>query len=129
MDNIDEGLARAIAAGNQARRDGVERADALRGSHAPTQGGLDAAQWLDRMKVEKGPDAVAKFVESFEPAQAYMAAAAQAWPKLRQQAIDAYWKAHPAEKFVSLGGHGPKSGGMQALERMLSQVEPTVLKY
>ncbi len=129
MENIDEGVGRAIDAGNQVRRYGVDYVDGLRGSFAPTQGGLAAAKWLDEMKAAQGPDAVAKFIQTVDSRSAYSQAAAQAWPRLRQQAIDAYWNAHPLEKLGSLGGYGPKSGGMQALERMLSQVEPTVLKY
>jgi hypothetical protein len=130
MDNVHEGRDTAKRAAIDMHRYGHDFVNTLAGkSYAPTQGGGAALDWLKQLEQAEGPAAVQTFVQSFSPAATYTQAVSQAWRETKQKAIDAYWKAHPAEKIMSLGGHGPKSDGMQTLERFMADDEPWVTRY
>ncbi len=130
MDNVLEGRDTAKRAAIDMHRYGHDFVNTLAGkSYAPTNGGGAALDYLKQLEQAEGPAAVQTFIQTFNPAATYTQAVSQAWRDTRQKAIDAYWKAHPAEKIMSLGGHGPKSDGMQALERFMADDEPWVTRY
>lgn len=59
------------------------------------------------------------------PASAYTQAAGQAWPQIKQRAMDAYYKAHPYETVGGLIDYG----GAAYLKKFLNDEEPGVMKY